>query len=84
LSIVSAPDIRTSPTALAHLQNGDIRLQAASLLPRTRSAWEALRVTDGSKPPGPPRFAWAVAFVCFGAALLLIAILLYASHPEWF
>jgi hypothetical protein len=42
------------------------------------------RVIDRDKPPGPPRFAWAVALICFGAALLLVAILLYASHPEWF
>ena len=42
------------------------------------------RVTNGGRPPGPPRFAWAVASVCLGGALILIALMLYLTHPEWF
>ena len=42
------------------------------------------RVTDRGRPPGPPKFAWAVASMCFGVALILVALLLYATHPEWF
>ena len=39
---------------------------------------------DENRRRQPPPYAWAVALVCFGAAFVLIAILLYASHPEWF
>jgi hypothetical protein len=41
-------------------------------------------VSDRGRPTGPPKFAWAVAVMCFGAALILVAVLLYATHPEWF
>lgn len=41
-------------------------------------------MTNNGRPPSPPRFAWAVAMVCFGVALILVAVLLYATHPEWF
>lgn len=42
-------------------------------------------VSDRDKVPGgPPPYGWAVAILCFGVALVLIAVLLYATHPEWF
>lgn len=67
--------------------NDPVRLHA--WLSRRSRTWvlshgKLCRVIDRDKSPGPPRFAWAVALICFGAALLLVAILLYASHPEWF
>jgi hypothetical protein len=37
-----------------------------------------------SGPQGPPRYGWAVALICFGGALVIIALLLYVTHPEWF
>jgi hypothetical protein len=36
------------------------------------------------KSPGRPRYAWAVALMCFGVAMIIVAALLYATHPEWF
>jgi hypothetical protein len=27
---------------------------------------------------------WLIALMCFGLALVVLAILLYANHPEWF
>ena len=47
-----------------------------------RSSCKTLVMTEGHS--GPPRYAWAVAIMCFGAAMVLVAVLLYVSHPQWF